>query len=219
MTVAAVIVVPDPAVALSETEGLATVRRVVQSAWAGGAIPVQVVAAAGADADSIRVALDGLPASLLLPDLPPGSQWFGAGIAAARAAVTETSAAILWPVRYGWVDPETVTSLLEAHGVAPRSLIRASFHGRPGFPILVPVELGARFGDETTLHAYELVESLAAEGTPLRLLELGDPGIVSDVATPRSELPPYQGPPEPAAQPPEWNESLARQAQDRESDT
>jgi hypothetical protein len=58
------------------------------------------------------------------------------------------------------------------------------------------------------------VEALIAEGAPHRALDLGDPGIVFDLATPRAELPGYQGPPEPAGgPPPEWNAALAAQAQ------
>jgi hypothetical protein len=58
------------------------------------------------------------------------------------------------------------------------------------------------------------VASLVAGGVPLRVVELGDPGITHDLATPRADLPGYQGPPEPAAgPPPEWNADLASQAE------
>ena len=211
MTVGAIVLVPDPTAALRDADGLPAIRRVVQSAWAGGALPIVVVSHPGAQAAGVGEALEGLPATFLQPeDVPPGAGWFGSGLAAARSRVRETGAALLWPVRYAWIDPETITSLIEAHGAAAASIVRASFHGQPGFPILVPAELQSRFAAERTLHAYQLVEALASEGTDLRVLELGDPGIVTDVETPRSELPPYQGPPEPASGPPaEWNAELA----------
>jgi hypothetical protein len=50
---------------------------------------------------------------------------------------------------------------------------------------------------------------------PDRALELGDPGTVIDGGTPRSALPPYEGPPEPAARHEhEWGAPAADQADD-----
>jgi CTP:molybdopterin cytidylyltransferase MocA len=213
MTVAAVILVPDHATALSDAEGVATIRRVVQSAWAGGAMPVVAVSHPGSDATAVGAALDGLPASFLQPDAPAGARWFGAGLAEARSQVRDTTAALLWPCRFAWIDPETITSLIEASGSSPGVIVRAAYRGRAGFPIVVPVTMASRFEVEPTLHAYELVERLVGDGAEMRLLELGDPGIVSDVSVPRANLPAYQGPPEPpAGMPPEWNDELARQA-------
>jgi CTP:molybdopterin cytidylyltransferase MocA len=204
MTVAAVILVPDPATALSEAEGVAAIRRVVQSAWAGGAMPVVAVSNESPEAASVGVALEGLPASFLQPNAPAGARWFGAGMSHARTRVRETTAALLWPCRFAWIDPETITSLIEASGAAPDSIVRAAYQGLAGFPIVVPATLAARFDAEPKLHAYELVESLASDGAEFRLLELGDPGIVNDISVPRAELPLYQGPLQPAAgMPPE----------------
>jgi CTP:molybdopterin cytidylyltransferase MocA len=213
MTVAAVILVPDPTTALSDAEGVATIRRVVQSAWAGGAMPLVAVSHRGSEAAAVGAALDGLPASFLQPAAPPGARWFGAGLAEARSQVRETAAALLWPCRFAWIDPETITSLIEASGAAPGVIVRAAYRGEAGFPIVVPATLAPRFEGEETLHAYELVERLVGDGAEMRLLELGDPGIVTDVSVPRVKLPAYQGPPEPpAGMPPEWNDDLARQA-------
>jgi CTP:molybdopterin cytidylyltransferase MocA len=215
MTVAAVVVVPDPLVALADADGLPAIRRVVQSAWAGGAMPIVVVSNPGPVDAAVGEALEGLPATFVQPeDIPPGARWFGRGMAAARTQVRETTAAMLWPCRYAWIDPETVTSLIEAHGPNGGSIVRASFHGQAGFPILVPLELAGRFDAEATLHAFELVNALAVEGAESRLVELGDPGIVTDMGTPRSQLAPYQGPPEPSSgPPPEWNSELAKQSE------
>jgi hypothetical protein len=44
------------------------------------------------------------------------------------------------------------------------------------------------------LQGDQAVEALVAAGAPYRLVELGDPGIVYDLATPRTDLPAYQGP-------------------------
>ena len=51
----------------------------------------------------------------------------------------------------------------------------------------------------------ELLDDLEAAGVPFRVIESGDPGVTHDVSTPRAELPPYDGPPEPAdANAQEW---------------
>ena len=43
-----------------------------------------------------------------------------------------------------------------------------------------------------------LLEALA-DTVGSRLVELGDPGTVHDLETPRADLPPFEGPPEPPA--------------------
>lgn len=213
MTVAAVVLVPDPGAAFADLEGVPALRRVVQSAWAGGALPVVIVAQVGPEGQAVGAVLEGLPASFVPATGDPGASWFAAGFAAATSQVHETTAALLWPSRYSWADPETVTSLIEASGANPESIVRAAFQGRAGFPMVIPAALVPRFETEPSTHAQDLVEALAAEGVPLRVLELGDPGIVNDASVAHSDMPPYQGPPEPVAgRPPEWNDELARHA-------
>ena len=210
MTVAAIILVPDQSLALSDIEGDPAIRRLVQSAWAGGALPILAVAAA--PSAELTGALADLPAAVVNPDASqaPGGMWFVVGAQAAMTAVTETTAGLLWPIRYVWVDPETVTSLVEAHGATPDVIIRPALAGQEGFPILVPIGLLARIAAKKGLHGLEAVAELVAEGVPQLLVELGDPGIIHDLTTPRAELPGYQGPTGPAGgPPPEWNEALA----------
>jgi len=213
MTVAAIVLVPDVAAALADADGEPAIRRVVHAAWAGGAMPIVVVAddATGSLAEVVA----GLPATLASPaGTQPGIAWFIAGQRAATAVVAETAAGLLWPFRHAWVDPETVTSLVEAHGATPQAILRPSYGGQPGFPILVPTDLTDRLAARGGINGAEAVASLIAEGVFTRTIELGDPGIVHDIATPRSSLPGYQGPPQPAAgSPPEWNAELAADAQ------
>jgi CTP:molybdopterin cytidylyltransferase MocA len=212
MTVAAIVLVPDEAAALGDADGEPALRRVVHAAWSGGALPIVVVArqVAGPLAD----ALADLPVTLDRPATPaPGIAWFVSGQRAALAAVSEATAGLLWPFRHVWVDPETVTSLVEAHGVTPEAIIRPSYGGRAGFPILLPVALMERLAAQAPSHGEEAVSALIAEGAAVRVLELGDPGIVFDIGTPRAELPVYQGPPQPNGPSQEWNAELAAHAQ------
>jgi CTP:molybdopterin cytidylyltransferase MocA len=200
MTVAAVILAVDPGAALREVGGVANVRRLADTAWAGGALPIVVVAP---DPDgAVAVALAGSPAILAGP-APAGAGFAGQacrGIDVARAEVEGTEAALLWPAAMGWVDAETVTSLIEAHGVDRSAVLRPAFRGRAGWPALVPAAhverlrgLGAEHG------AAALLDDLAASGVPARVVELGDPGATHDLATPLAELPPFEGPPEPSS--------------------
>jgi CTP:molybdopterin cytidylyltransferase MocA len=199
MTVAAVILAASPSSALVDADGTPGVRRLVDTAWSGGATPVVVcsldpegeVAKALANSESTLVD----PVS---PERGPVAQ-IANGIDAARRMVAETDAALVWPARVTWVDAETVTTLIAAHGEDRESVTRPSWHGEAGWPTLVPV---AHLDSFRRLAADrmpdELLSDLAASGVPFRLLETGDPGVAHDVSTPRTELPPYEGPPEPA---------------------
>jgi CTP:molybdopterin cytidylyltransferase MocA len=212
MTVAAIVLVPDETAGLGDADGVPALRRVVHAAWSGGALPIVVVAAqaTGPLADAVA----DLPVTLDRPAASaPGIAWFVSGQRAAVAAVSEATAGLLWPFRHVWVDPETVTSLVEAHGVTPEAIIRPSYGGRAGFPILLPVALIERLAAQAPRHGEEAVAALIAEGAAHRTLELGDPGIVFDIGTPRSELPVYQGPPQPEGPSPEWNAELAAHAE------
>jgi CTP:molybdopterin cytidylyltransferase MocA len=121
------------------------------------------------------------------------------GIAAAGALVAETDAALVWPARMGWVDAETVTQLIEAHGEERDAVIRPAYQGEPGFPALLPVaHLGAFAALGTDRMPGELLDDLEAGGVPFAILETGDPGVTHDVSVARADLPPFEGPPAPA---------------------
>jgi CTP:molybdopterin cytidylyltransferase MocA len=197
MTVAAIVIVPNSAAALAHSEGEPVIRRLVQSAWAGGALPI-VVVCPDADTEFERAMVElQVVSNCPDPSLPHGIGWFAGGQQAAVAAVVETSASLLWPFRYSWIDPETVTSLIEAHGAAPDTIIRPTYGDQGGFPILVPNSLTGRLKALAGLHGEEAIEALIAAGVASLNVELGDPGIVHDSATARSNLPDYQGPPAP----------------------
>ncbi len=215
MTVAAVILAATPESALADADGLPRVRRIVEAAWAGGALPVVVVAP---DPDG-RVATELAGAEVTLaPPAPieggPAAQMVR-GIEVAMAEVTETSAALLWPARVCWTGPETVTSLIEAHGAEPAGVLGPTYRGELGWPRVYPVryldELRAAGADRMPDDALTEVTN---GGVPSRSIELGDPGAVIDGSTPRAALPPYEGPPGPLSDHHhEWGEALADQTE------
>ncbi len=198
MTVAAVILSASTEGALIDTLGQPRVRRLVDIAWAGGALPV-VVAAPDPDGSLARAiaeteAIWAAPAPV---EAGPAGQMVR-GVEAAAAEVRDTSAALLWPARMIWVGAETVTSLIEAHGTDPDTILRPSWDGQPGWPVLLPFayvsdleRVGADLDPEQAIDA--LTASVGS-----RLVELGDPGVVFDAGTPEADLPPYEGPGVPA---------------------
>jgi CTP:molybdopterin cytidylyltransferase MocA len=211
VTVAAVILCPSADGALADTAGRPAVRRMVESAWAGGATPIVVVAP---DKDGgVAAALAGSPAILAEPAPeaagPVGQIARGIGVAA--DAVTETDAALVWPGRMVWVDAETVTTMIEAHGADRSSLLRPAYEGDPGWPVLLPMDLVDQFARQRAdLMPDELVDAIVAGGAVLALLDLGDPGSTHDLSISIDDMPPYQGPAQPGAGPaPEWGAAAA----------
>jgi CTP:molybdopterin cytidylyltransferase MocA len=199
LTVAAVILAGRPETALRDVDGVPNARRLADAAWAGGATPIVVVVA---DRDgAVAAALSGTPAVVAVPAPVEGGPvgQMCRGFDVARREVEGTDAALLWPARMGWVDAETVTSLIEAHGVDRAAVLRPAHGGVPGWPALVPTaHLDALRALEPALAPDAVVEALVA-AVGGRLVEVGDPGTTHDLDTPRDALPPFEGPPEPAA--------------------
>jgi CTP:molybdopterin cytidylyltransferase MocA len=137
------------------------------------------------------------------------------GISVATAAVRDVDAALVWPARMVWVGPETVTSLIEAHGLNRSTILRPAYQGEPGWPVLLPVDAAAGLrGISPDRMPDAIIEDLARE-SELRLIELGDPGTTHDASVSRKDLPAYEGPSEPpAAHSHEWGAVLADDPED-----
>jgi molybdenum cofactor cytidylyltransferase len=212
VTVAAVVLAASPESALADADGQPVVRRIADSAWAGGALPIVIVSF---DPDGgVAAALAGTSTTLAepvpKPDGAPVAQ-IARGISVARKVVSGVEAALIWPARMGWVGPETVTSLIEAHGLDRGSMLRPAFEGEPGWPVLLPLVHAERLeGIARDRMPGQIVDDLVAAGVPTRMIELGDPGVSHDLSVPASALPGYAGPPEPAApHAHEWGAALA----------
>ncbi len=215
MTVAAVILAASVESALADAAGRRTVRRLVEIAWSGGAVPIVVVAP---DVDGqVAAALAGSGAVLAEPAPMEGGPvaQIARGIAVARESVGETDAAIIWPARLVWADAETITSMIQAHGMDDQSLLRPTWRGEPGWPVLVPVVHAALLA-AVAPHRMpdDILDDLVRLGAPVRLIDLGDPGVTHDRSTPREELPEYEGPPGPVVAPPEWGAAAAEHEDD-----
>jgi CTP:molybdopterin cytidylyltransferase MocA len=198
MTVAAVVLAASPAAALADAEGTPAVRRIADAAWAGGATPVVVVAD---DLDgAVAAALATAEVTLLDPaprEAGPVGQ-IALGIASAGRLVGGTTAAIVWPARMAWADAETVTTLIHTHGDDPSAILRPTFAGVAGWPVLVPMAALAHLSAlSPSFMPDEILDELAVAGFAVHALDTGDPGTTHDVSVPRAALPPFDGPPRP----------------------
>lgn len=211
MTVAAVVLAASVESAVAEAAGRPAVRRITESAWAGGAVPIVVVSAdRGGEVAAVLTGSEAVLAEPAPDEHGPVGQMLR-GIMVARQTVADTEAALLWPAGMVWVDAETVTSLIQAHGLEPDALLRPIWHGESGWPVLIPAALEATL---ETLDANrmpnELIDDLETAGVPIRLLELGDPGVTHGRETPLESLPAYEGPAQPVGgHPPEWGAAAA----------
>jgi CTP:molybdopterin cytidylyltransferase MocA len=216
MTIAAVILAASADDALADTLGQPRVRRLVDIAWSGGALPVVVVSP---DRDgAVPAALVGSEATYGTPAAaeagPVGQMLRGAELA--MAEVAGTTGVLLWPARMVWVGPETITSLIESHGTDLATVLRPAWHGDPGWPVLVPVAaldaLGQAAADRMPP---DVIGDLIAT-VPSRSIDLGDPGVQFDADTAFSELPAYEGPPDPVGHVHEWGDDIARRGVDED---
>jgi len=199
MTVAAVILSATAEGALADTLGQPRIRRLVDIAWSGGALPVVVVSPD--DAGAVTTALVGSEAVYGAPAAVEGgpAAQMVRGAEIALAEVHETSAVLIWPGRMTWVGPETVTSLIEAHGVSSGEILRPAWNGTPGWPVLLPIaSLDALRAVPPERMPPDVIDGLATTN-PTRVVEVGDPGVVHDADTAYADLPPYDGPPDPPA--------------------
>jgi CTP:molybdopterin cytidylyltransferase MocA len=203
VTVAAVIVPRDAGEALADAAGRAAARRIVDVAWAGGAMPLIVVVD---DRDgAVAAALAGSPARVEPSSSVAGVSPYRAGADAATDAVVGTDGWLLWPGDHAWVDPETVTSLIEAHGPRPDALLRPVHAGRAGWPLLVPAGRLTEVDDALRAGGLAAVDALGVV-----TLDLGDPGSVVTLAVAIADVPAYVGPAAPVAgPPPDWGAAAA----------
>jgi len=213
MTVAAVILSATAEGAIADTLGQPRVRRIADLAWSGGALPIVVLAPdpEGAVAAALvgSEAVYGSPAP---PETGPVGQMVR-GAELALAEVSDTTAILLWPGRMTWVGPETITSLIEAHGTARDAMLRPTWHGDPGWPVLLPTRhLAALRAITPERMPPDVIEDLAAS-VPSRLIEVGDPGVAIDADTAYADLPTYEGPPDPpAGHTHEWGTDVTAEA-------
>ena len=170
MTVAAVILAATPASALADADGTPGARRLADVAWAGGATPVVVcsfdpdgaVAAALANAEVTLV-------DPVAPEARPGRPRSSTASRPPGGLVADTDAALVWPARLAWVDAETVTTLIAAHGEdrvrgGPPGLRAAT----PASPSCCPSPPGAFRALRADRMPGELFADLEASGVPFR---------------------------------------------------
>lgn len=213
MTVAAVILSATAEGSIADTLGQPRVRRLTDLGWSGGALPIIVVSP---DPDGVvKAALVGSEAvygSPAQPEAGPAGQMVR-GAELALAEVHDTSGVLLWPAGMTWVGPETITSLIEAHGTDAGAMLRPAWQGDPGWPVLLPIEhLDALRSIAPDRMPPQIIDDLAA-AIASRIVEVGDPGVIFGADTAPEDLPRYEGPPDPpAGHTHEWGADVAAEA-------
>jgi len=119
--------------------GLPRVRRLADVAWAGGALPIIVVA--GDPEEKIAKASPAPPSRSPSPPRRSRARSARSSAGSTSRSPRSTRRTPRSSGRPGWsgVGPETVTSLIEAHGLYPGEMLRPSWDAKPGWPALLPV--------------------------------------------------------------------------------
>jgi len=197
MTVAAIVLVPDSAAASADAGGDPVIRRLVHAAWVGRS-----------DAHRDRCRGHGRASSGCRSRHACDADRPYCRPAARHSLVRERSAsgtrrrnrdvgrpAVAGPPRL--VDPETVTSLVEAHGAMPDAIVWPAYAGQTGFPILVPATLIERLAGHLGLNGADAVTALIAEGVPVRVVELATRASSTTRLRPMPACPATRGLPSP----------------------
>ena len=130
------------------------------------------------------------------------------------AEVRDTTAVLLWPARMTWVGPETITSLIEAHGTARDAMLRPTWHGDPGWPVLLPTShLAALRAVAPDRMPPDVIEDLVGR-RPQPADRGRRPGRRPSTSRPTpADLPAYEGPPDPpAGHTHEWGADVTAEA-------
>ena len=126
-----------------------TLARLVDAAWSGGAHPILV--------SGLSVVGEPPTPARRTPSADPVD-----ALVDARGEVRATTAILTIPIAYAGVDPETLTSLIAAHGKAPFTPLRAAFNGVGGEIRLLPMGQG-----DTNLSAEPLLVECGDEAALL----------------------------------------------------
>ena len=212
MTVAAVILSATTDGSLADTLGQPRVPRLADLAWSGGRFrssscrPTRTGPCRGPGRLRRRL---GSPAPV--ESGPVGQMVRGCELATAE--VQGTTGFLIWP------GTDDLGRAGDDH-LADRSprtdratILRPAWQGDPGWPVLVPAEhLGTLRAIAPDRMPPQVVDDLVATA-PSRIVEMGDPGVVHDVDTAPSDLPAYEGPPDPpAGHTHEWGADVAAEA-------
>jgi hypothetical protein len=103
------------------------------------------------------------------------------------------------------VDAETITSLIETHGMHPGLVLRPTYDGTTGWPVLIPGSEVHRLRKvRPDRMPDDVIQDLLEAGAVELRIDLGDPGTTHDAETPLADLPPFLGPAGPASGHHEW---------------
>ena len=172
MTVAAIILCLAEG-AVADADGLPSVRRIADAAWP--AVPCRSSSFRRIRM-AVATALAGAPVTLAEPALvdqgPKGQM--ARGLDVAQGEIQDMTGALIWPARMVWVGPETITSMIEAHGTAGDAVLRPDYEDEPGWPVLPLSAFDTLRAVAPDRMPPSVVDDIVAAGVADRHLALGD---------------------------------------------
>ncbi|HKS43528.1 MAG TPA: nucleotidyltransferase family protein [Amycolatopsis sp.] len=161
--------------ALVELDGEPLVRRALRVLTDGGCEPIRVVL--GARAEDARALL---PDPSIAIDAPDWQDGMGASLRAGLRALPDADAVLVHLVDLPGVDAGVVARLRAL--ASPEVVARASYHGRPGHPVLFGRRWWAEIADSA--RGDRGARDWLAGRQDLRLVDCSDLGSGADVDTP-----------------------------------
>jgi len=164
---------------LLPVEGVAVVRRVVETVCATPVI--EVLAVVGHEAEAVGHALAGLPVRLV--DNPRHGEGLGSSVAAGVAsAAGDVDGYLICLGDLPWLTTSSVRAVLDRfHDADAPDMVVPHYEGRPGHPVLVR----ERFRDLLLRLEGDRGARAALRGVAAAVcVDVEDPGVLDDIDTP-----------------------------------
>jgi molybdenum cofactor cytidylyltransferase len=158
---------------LLPVNGIPAVRRCAEAILRAGLRDVVVVI--GADGGAIEAVVRDLPVRTVHADRP-GGEMIDSVRAGLRAVLPSAAGVLLCLADHALVAPATIEAVLAEGAAFPLSIIIPVHRGRRGHPTLFPRPLISDAASGRTLR-----DIITRHGNAVRLLAVGDEGVVMDM--------------------------------------
>lgn len=157
-------------------EGRPAIVRGVENLLA--AEPSEVIVVVNPEGDDVAAAISHLPVTVAVNETPDSGMAESVQVGLAGVAAT-ASGVLVALADTPLVRSETCRLLKEQHLLHPDAILIPVYQGRKGHPTLFPRSILTTIAWHTTLR-----EVIQAHGDQVRLLEVDDPWVVTDMDTP-----------------------------------
>lgn len=156
------------------------ITRCIDALVSGGAGEILVVVSA--EGNSVADAVRDYPVRIVVNQESEGDM--ASSVRFGRdALISEAGGVIVFLCDYPLVSAATITSLIEAHGESPGSIIIPCHGGKRGHPLLFPRAVLDGLANEMILR-----DLVRRDTERVRCLDVNDPGVLLDMDTPEDYL-------------------------------